>query len=384
VLFALTRPASGAVRSTLAVILTLTAAAVVEAGVFAAGHADRLVERDLLFALPSLFVGFSAWLGYGAPRPRWRTIGISVAVFAALVALPIGALATSDALTDNPSLVPLIHVTSPQAYGLTALAAGVALVLLVWLPRRHAWLLPVVIGAVLLAVSISASREFAHQSRIAQRTLVGRTPDWVDRATTGPAEYLYDGGTAWNLAWMQLLRNERLAGVVDMTATPLPGPLQQSQLRVLGDDGTLRLVDGTPLPTRMLVAPDGVRLDGRPLARKRGTDGVPGLVLWELRTPRVKTWAQGLLPNGDVGPGGTASLDVFDCGRGTFHLSAVGRDNTMLTLSRGSTTVATYKLWPHGVWDKTIQTPAGGRRCTFSLSSSSLVHLDEFDWTPAH
>ena len=35
-----------------------------------------------------------------------------------------------------------------------------------------------------------------------------------------------------------------------------------------------------------------------------------------------------MLPNGDIGPGGTATLDVYDCGRGAFHLVAIGRDNT--------------------------------------------------------
>ena len=235
-----------------------------------------------------------------------------------------------------------------------------------------------------VAVSVSASREFADQSRIAAHTLVGAAPDGIDRTTSEPVAYLYDGGPAWKLPWLQALWNERIGAVLDLTPTRVPGPLPQGQLRLLGDDGALRLVDGSVPSAPVFVAPAGMRLVGRELARKPGVGGVPGLVLWQvLGEPRVAAWTQGVLPNGDVGPGGTATLDVYDCGRGTFSLVAVGRDDTKLTLASNGTTVATFDLWPRGEWKQTIQTPAGSKRCTFSLSSSSLVHLRRFTWTPA-
>ena len=384
VLLALTRPAEPAVRGSLAVMLTLAVASVLEIGVFAAGHADRLVERGLLFALPSLLVGFAVWLGSGAPRPRGRTLAVAGAAFAGLIALPIGALAAPNAVPDNPSLVPLIHVSSPHAYALTALAAGIACALLVWLPRRLVWLLPVVLGAVFLAVSVSASREFADQSRAVQRTLVGSPPNGIDRTTGEPVAFLYDGDPAWSLPWFAALWNTRVGQVIDVTPTRVPGPLPQSPLRLFGDDGRLRLVDGGAPPAPVLVAPDGMELAGRVLARKPGVGDVPGLVLWQVvEPPRVTTWEQGVLPSGDIGPGGTATLDVYDCGRGAFRLVAIGRANTTLSLARDGTTVATTDLWPHGVWSQTLETSAGDGRCTFSLSSSSLVHLQQFEWTPA-
>jgi hypothetical protein len=127
-----------------------------------------------------------------------------------------------------------------------------------------------------------------------------------------------------------------------------------------------------------------MELAGRVLARKPGVGDVPGLVLWEvLGAPRVTTWKQGVLPNGDIGPGGTATLDVYDCRRGAFRLVAVGRDNTKLTLSRDGTTVSSTALWPRGVWTQTLETSAGDGRCTFTLSSTSLVHLEQLEWMPA-
>ena len=139
-------------------------------------------------------------------------------------------------------------MSSPKAYGLTALAAGIACALLVWLPRRLVWLLPVIVGAVFVAVSVSAAREFADQSRVAQRTLVGAMPDGIDRNAGGPVTYLYDGGPVWGLPWQEVLWNDRIDRVLDLTSTQIPGPLPQSQLRLIGDGGALRLVDGK-IPT---------------------------------------------------------------------------------------------------------------------------------------
>ena len=79
-----------------------------------------------------------------------------------------------------------------------------------------------------------------------------------------------------------------------------------------------------------------------------------------------------MLPSGDIGPGGTATLDVYNCGRGAFRLVAIGRDNTKLTLARDGTTVATTDLWPRGVWSQTIPTTSAGDR---SLHVLALVQL---------
>jgi hypothetical protein len=88
--------------------------------------------------------------------------------------------------------------------------------------------------------------------------------------------------------------------------------------------------------------------------------------------------------NGDLLQGGVAELDVFDCGRGTFHIVAIGRDNETLRLARNGTPVASTSLWPDGVWEQSVATAAAppGTQCTFTLTSSSLVHLATFEWSP--
>jgi hypothetical protein len=378
VLLAVSRANEAAVAGTVALALSIAAVALVEVGVFAALHAGRLLERELLFALPPLLVGFAAWLGRGAPRPRVATFAIAAAAFTALVALPIGRLATIDAVADNPSIVRLIQVGSPKAYGLTALAAAVACGLLLWTPRRHVWLLPAVVGLAFAGASTVAAREFAHQSELAESRFAASPRDWIDRGADGRVAYLYDGVSPWQLAWTQLVWNDRLTQVLDLTSERVPGPLPQGQLRLLADDGAFRLVDGDVPETRLVVAPAGVRLDGRALERQRTT----GLVLWRLDGPaRVATWTQGLLPSGDVAAGEEATLDVYHCRAGRFRLVAVGREHATLTLARDGRTIGRFEIWPRGVWEQTVDTSAGDGKCRFSLSTTRPVHLRAFAWT---
>jgi hypothetical protein len=182
------------------------------------------------------------------------------------------------------------------------------------------------------------------------------------------------------LVWTQLLRNDRITRVIDLPTARVPGPLPQEQLQILENDGALRLVGGAVAESPFFAAPIGIHFTGRRVVTAKKL----GLSLWAVdEPPRIRTWSQGLQANGDVPQGGVATLDVFDCGRGTFHVVAIGRDNETLRLSENGNPVATTHLWREGVWEQTIQTPAAtGTRCSFSLSTTSLVHLAAFGWSP--
>jgi hypothetical protein len=379
ILLASTRPREPEVRATTTFALALAAIAVLEVGVFAAGHADHLLEREVIFVLPPLFVSFAAWLGLGAPRPRLRTAVVAVAAVAVLLAMPFGRLATEDAAPDNPTLVPLTHLSSPRVYGVVALFALGAGVGLIALPRRLVWLLPVGLGALLVAAAVSAGEEFADRSEAAQRAFTASDARWIDQSAGGPVTYLNDGAHDFRTVWSQLYLNDRIDHVLDLPTGQVPGPLPQAQLQLVSGDGALRLVGGGVPQTSTIVAPQGFRFRGRRISHAAR----PGLSLWGLSSPpRLRTWAQGVEDNGDVP--GVATLDVFDCGRGRFHVIAIGRHNESVQLSQNGNPVAKTDLWPNGVWEQTIDTPAAGpgRQCSFSLSSTSLVHLDTFEWSP--
>jgi hypothetical protein len=381
VLLALERRLDAATRATATYAVALAVVAVVEVGVFAAGHGSILLERDLLFALPPLFVGFAVWLERGAPRPRVATLLVLAAAVAVLLAMPFGRLATTASAPENPTLVPLAHLGSAKTYGVVALFALGAAVLVLALPRHRVWVLPVLLTAAFAATAVSAVEEFADRSQTARRTYAAPAPRWIDRART-PVTYLYDGTDDFRVVWSQLFWNTRIDRVIDLPATHVSGPLPQGQLQIVRGDGVLRLVGGRPVDAAAVVAPEGFRFRGALVSHSARL----GLSLWRAQEPlRLRTWAQGLQPNGDLLQGGVATIDVFDCGRGTFHVVAVGRDNETLTLSEGGSQLTTTNLWPEGVWEQSVTTPAApaGARCTFSLASTSLVHLAAFEWNPA-
>jgi len=382
VLLAMMRPREAEVRAAVSYALALGAAASIEVGVFAAGHAGRLLERELLFALPPFFVAFAVWLDRGAPRPRLRTAAVVAIAVAVLLAEPFGRLATAAAVPDNPSLVALTHLDSAKIYGVVALVALVGGAGMLFLRAHQVWLLPVLLAVVFVAASVSASEEFVDRSQAARSAYTTRTVSWLDRAGA-PVTYLYDGFSDWQLGWEQLFWNGRVGHVLDLPATHVPGPLPQSQLQLLPGSGALRLVGGGVPQAGLIAAPAGFHFRGRRLA----TAPQLGLSLWQVDAPpRVSTWVQGLLPNGEIAEHSVATLSVFDCGRGTFHLIAIGHSNETLRLMRDSTPVATTQLWPQGVWEQTISTPAAAPgsadRCTFTLSSTSVVQLTTFAWTP--
>lgn len=380
VLLALERQLDAAARASTTFALALALVTAVEVGVFAAGHAGILLERDLLFALPPLLVGFAAWLERGAPRPRVATLLVLAAMVAALLAMPFGRLATTAAAPENPTLVPLAHLGSAKTYGVVALFVLVAAGLVLAAPRRRIWVVPALLTAVFAAAAATAAEEFADRSQTARRTYAAPTAGWIDRAHT-PVTYLYDGTDDFRVVWSQLFWNTRVGHVIDLPATHLPGPLPQRQLQIVRGDGVLRLVGGRRPDAAAVVAPEGFHFRGALVSHSVRL----GLSLWRVRQPlQLRTWAQGLQRNGDLLQGGVATIDVFDCGRGRFHVVAIGRDNETLTLSEGGTQLTTTNLWPGGVWEQSVTTPASpaGRRCTFSLASTSLVHLSAFAWTP--
>src|SRR5581483_6321188 len=118
------------VRAYLAVAGSLLLFLVVEVGVFASQHVDRLAERDLLALAPIVFVGFAVWLRRGGPRPYALTAAIALGAAAVLLTLPVKRFFVDAAAPDAPTLIPfvrLLHLTSTGAVELAFfLGAGVA------------------------------------------------------------------------------------------------------------------------------------------------------------------------------------------------------------------------------------------------------------------
>ena len=57
---------------------------ILEVGVFASRYSPHLLGRDLAALPPILFAAFAVWLGRDAPRPRYATSVIAIALLAVL------------------------------------------------------------------------------------------------------------------------------------------------------------------------------------------------------------------------------------------------------------------------------------------------------------
>jgi hypothetical protein len=380
VLLALSRPQGEAVRASVAVILSLTIATVVEVGVFAAGNTGHLTERTLEFVVPPLLVGFVAWLDRGVPRPHGLALWLGLAAAAGIVALPFAQLAVPAAIQDNPTLVPFIHLGGDTARlaWIAVGIAGVALFLLV--PRRLVWVLPVALGALFVVGSVSASREFVHQSKTERTQLLGSDAHWIDHAAAGtPVTFFYDGDPYWNIAWTQLFANGRITRVLDHSGTSIPGPLPQTQLKILPPSGELDTVGGGAADVPLVVASDWDTFRGSRVASTAlPTADTPGLTLWRLDPPaRLDTLTEGMQPNGDITQ--QATLTVYDCQNGTFQLTAFGKANETVNLARDGQIIQTEQLTPGAALRRDIAIPPGPPKvCTFTVSTDALLGTTRF------
>jgi hypothetical protein len=382
-LLALARPREERLRAAVAVAWSTAAVSVVEVGVFASAHAERLTERTLLFALPPFFVCFAAWLERGLPRPRVASAVVACAAVAALAGWPIGFLTALEALQDNPTLVPLVDTHSLATRPvLAAVGAGFALLFLL-APRRAAWILPAVVCAALAGVSVETSRAYADESEARQAKLVGPAPHWIDRAVGAPVTFLYDGDPYWNLVWGETFWNERVTAVVDVAGASVPGPLPQRELRIVAPDGVLRLDGGAVVRARYVAASSWLTFRGSRVATTPlvGSPS-PALVLWRLDgTPRLDTWIEGMQPNGDVY--NRASLTVYDCGAGTFELEGFAKnDGEDLTLLRNGRVADRQHLDYGQGWHVRLPTPPSPspRSCRFEIFGTGTIGTLRFRW----
>ena len=184
-------------------------------------------------------------------------------------------------------MIPLyrLRVTYPGLDTRLVVAIGALelLALLVFLPRRRAWVLPLVLFALFVGASISVSDVVSHQARLFRTVMVGQDRRWIDERAHAPVAYVYNGELGWSggaPVWSNVFWNRRIRSVYDLGATPAVGPLPQRRVTP-GPGGRLLLADGTPIDARYVVAVDGLNFVGTRLADSRPAP----LVLWKITPP---------------------------------------------------------------------------------------------------
>jgi hypothetical protein len=319
-----------AVRAHVAVVVAYVAWLVLEVGIFASAHVDRLAERDLLALAPILFLSLGIWLDRGGPRPRVVTAAVAFVVLLVLSAVPWQRFSRAEALPDAFSIAPLFKLIERNPdYDPAPLVLAIAAVLLagfVLLPRRVLVALPVAIAALLAVTSVYASREVAERATYDDQYLLGGRRDWVERAVDAPVALLYTGELYWNGVYQHLFWNPNISRVYYLYPTSVPGPLPQEPVTV-GPDGLLTRSGGRFAPERYVIAPATTRFIGEQIddLEQYGIQQA-GLILWRLEDEmRLSFVLTGVRPDGDMHE--PARMVANECPGGYFRITLIAKQS---------------------------------------------------------
>lgn len=378
-----------AVRAYLAIAASLAVWLVVEVGVFASRHSDRVLERNLLGLAPVLFLGLVLWLERGAPGRFPERAAAAAVAAAVLLTLPVKRLVnefgTQDALTLIPLYKLLVASSAETLLAVYLAVAGTAAAAFALLPRVALRAVPVLLAAALATASVVSSRFVAAEGRAEQMRFLGVEPRWVDRTARGPAAYLYDGEPSWNGVWETLFWNRRIDRVYGLSGAKVPGPLPQLAVDI-GGDGRLTPLDDQRSARPYAVVSTWFELVGERIAEvaQPGT-GQRGLALWRIEPPlRLSTATSGLQVNGDVYPPQHGRLVVYDCTRGTFVLTLLIKEPETVDLvlnGRRYRRLSFDAPPPPGyAWRGRVpvSAPGSGGACTLDVVPSGLLGTTVF------
>jgi hypothetical protein len=310
----------------LAATVSLVICLLLVVATFASAFSYRIQERNLFYVAPILCIALLAWVDRGAPRPR--VLAVTAAVVSALVValIPFDRFLNTSAVTDTLMLLPFWSLQdrighdwiTPAAAALAAaLAASFLLV-----PRRYAVALPLLVLG-LWALTIRpiwfGTHGFERFSKGAlfQGIRAGHR-DWVDRALPkgASAAFVWTGRTDRFTVNQSEFFN-RGVGTVYHVASPTPGGLPETPVRIDSRTGLVTLGDGAPVGDEYLLADSSFEPDGEPLARDEGW----GVTLWRVNPPLVSAVrVDGLYPN-DTWSGRTVTYVRRRCAPGRLSVS---------------------------------------------------------------
>ena len=361
-LVAIPRRRSEAAFGVLAAVLVV--GLLVEAGMIAAGEADRPMERYAIYVVPLLFVSFFAYVERGAPHRRvYVALALVLGCTAWLVPFPAraGTLFAFDAPTFSAYAQLAAwwgHPNAATVFALVPLAGGIVLALL----RLSGARVPLAIGLGALSLMLlSGIPAYAGDRAVARGTLelrAGSPPDWLDRSNLGRADYLQLAGGSAHYGWVLEAWNRDFGRAIQLGVPSYDG-FASSTARI--DRHGRLLVDGEPLRAGVLVVNDfATRLElrgARVVARPR-----PGLTA--LRVPaasRVRSLATGLTFDGWASA--LARYQAWPQGRapGVYRLTLElprGFDTREVTLSAAG---AKRRLTLGPGQRRTVELPACGR-----------------------
>jgi hypothetical protein len=371
------RDRDASLRAFVSVALAYVGLLVVQVGLFSASFVGHVAERYLVTALPLLAIGLCAWIDRGAPRAAGVVIPLTAAMVLGAALVPISQIATPQTIVNSPSTAPLAALgSSASIHGLLVAAALASGLVVLFTPRRFAWLVAVTVGIGLALVSVDSGRRVADASLREDRASIGSQPrSWLDDAGLEHATLLATVDRLWTATARLVFWNRAIDDVLRIVPATTPFPPVSSSV-VLGEDGFLRDARDRTVERRLVVAPTTYTLEGERLAeRPAGDSQTYGMAAWRTSGPiRVLTSIDGFLPNGDFG--GVAHVTVYGCGPGDLEVTILGKTGDPIIARVDGVVVGRLHTPAEKSVTHSIAAPPnadGTRACVFELDNPGFA-----------
>jgi hypothetical protein len=373
-------------RAFVSTTLGYAALLVVQVGLFSSVYVGHVAERYLLTLLPPLAIALCVWVGRGAPRERIVVVPAWAALVVLAAVVPVDQLVYPGSIVNTLTTAPLAALSTGWARVVLVASALAAGALVLFLPRRLAWVCAAVVGAGLVLVSADTARRIADASEHEQRVTMGSGPaGWLDDADLGAATMLVTGDRTWTSVARSVFWNRSVEEVLRVSPATAPFPPVTTRVDV-GDDGVLRTADGNELERALVVAPETVTVAGDMVAsRPAGDAEVPGLAVWRPENPvRLEMRRDGFMPNGDFT--GSAQITVYGCRPGTLDVTILGKTGDSVRAFVDGIQVATLETPPGSAAVHRIPAPPyadGTHACGYELQTDGLAGSTTIVFTPA-
>jgi glycosyltransferase involved in cell wall biosynthesis len=385
VLVANARHLDARLRAYVAAAGALSVWLVPEVAVFASRYSSRIEERNLFYLVPLYVIALLAWIERGQPRPSRASV-VAAGLAAALPGtIPFLGLLNITAQSDTLGFQPWWFLGDAWA-GRNSIAVVAVLVSIglaaafLWLPRRYAPVLPVVVALGFVATWLPLelwTHSFPRLASSAYAQGVGPGhKSWIDRAVGRDAHVaaIWAGGNELSV-WENEFWNRSLDRVYDLT-TPLAGGMPSTRVAVEQSTGILRgVVNDETIGERYVLAPKSVSILGEAVARDTSKE----LVLYRIAPPaRITTTITGLYPE-PVSPWSNAHpvWTRYQCSGGTLAVilesdSRLFHGVVQTVRISGTTPARTLRILP-----------TSRRRFTLPLTPQNGVCRVDFAISPA-
>jgi Dolichyl-phosphate-mannose-protein mannosyltransferase len=288
VLVANARHLDRALRVFSAAAVALTVWLVLEVGIFASHWSPRIEERNLFYLAPLFLVALLAWIERGQPKPPRAAVAAAGIAAALPGTIPFLQLMNINAQSDTLFIQPWWYLGDRVAGrgNVALLAVAVSVVLaaaFLWLPRRYAPLLPVVIALGFFLTWLPLQlwiHSFPRLSSATYTTGIGAGKSWIDAAVGRNADVtiVWTGDNPYR-GWENEFWNRSVKHAYDLTPpdTLLAGPTEP-HLTVEASTGLLRDPAGKTVHAQYVLAEPTAQISGTRVA----ADDARAMVLYRV------------------------------------------------------------------------------------------------------